>query len=42
MDISDNALDSEYECISSSESLVDTDFSEQSEDENGSTDYNHS
>ena len=42
MDISDNALDSEYECISSSESLVDTDFSEPSEDENGSTDYNHS
>jgi hypothetical protein len=42
MDISDNALDSEYECISSSESLVDTDFSEPSEDENESTDYNHS
>jgi hypothetical protein len=42
MDISDNALDSEYECISSSESLVDTDFSEHSEDENESTDYNHS
>lgn len=42
MDISDNALDSEYECISSSESLVDTDFSEPSEDENGSTDYNRS
>jgi len=42
MDISDNALDSEYECISSSESLVDTDFSEHSEDENGSTDYNQS
>lgn len=42
MDISDNALDSEYECISSSESLVDTDFSEHSEDEIESTDYNHS
>jgi len=42
MDISDNALDSEYECISSSESLVDTDFTEHSEDENGSTDYDHS
>ncbi|KAF9646460.1 hypothetical protein BDM02DRAFT_3016068 [Thelephora ganbajun] len=42
MDISDNALDSEYECISSSESLLDTDFSEHSEDENGSMGYNHS
>ena len=42
MDISDNALDSEYECISSSESLLDTDFSEHSEDENQFTDYNHS
>ncbi|KAF9777498.1 hypothetical protein BJ322DRAFT_1096384 [Thelephora terrestris] len=38
MDISDNALDSEYECISSSESLLDTDFSEQSEDENQDSD----
>lgn len=42
MDISDNVLDSEYECISSSESLLDTDFSEPSEDENELTDYNHS
>lgn len=42
MDIPDNALDSEYECISSSESLLDTDFSEPSEDENEFTDYNHS
>ena len=42
MDISDNVLDSEYECISSSESLLDTDFSEPSEDENEFTDYNHS
>ena len=42
MDITDNALDSEYECISSSESLVDTDFSEHSEDEIEFTDYNHS
>ena len=42
MDILDNALDSEYECISSSESLVDTDFSVHSGDENGSADYNHS
>ena len=42
MDIPENVLDSEYECISSSESLLDTDFSEPSEDENESTDYNHS
>lgn len=42
MDISDNILDSEYEYVSSSESLLDTDFSEHSEDENELTDYNHS
>ena len=42
MDISDNPLDSEYEYISSSESLIGTDFSEHSEDENGSADYNNS
>ena len=42
MDLSDNVLDSEYECISSSESLLDTDFSEHSEDENEFTDYNQS
>ena len=39
MDISNNVLDSEYEYISSSESLLDTDFSEHSEDENEFTDY---
>ena len=42
MDISDNPLDSEYEYISSSESLIGTDFSEHSEDENESADYNNS